>query len=100
MVSAFEVFTSDTDTYAVNHYELEPKEALDTVIDNRDSPRVLCNNEAASDKCCHNEYPPSCDCKFSIAGVVSVVVVGLKNFENRRKSSSIDLTFLPIFDIL
>ena len=79
-VSASEVFTSDADIPAVDRYESEAEEALDAVIYNRDSPRVLCNDEAASDKCCHNGCPPFCDCVFSISGMLSVIVAELKIF--------------------
>ena len=79
MVSASESYTSDADTCMVERYESEAEEALDAVIDNRDSPRVLCNDEAASNKCCHNGYPPFFDCGFIITGVLSVVEIGLKN---------------------
>ena len=71
--------TSDADILVVDQYESEAEEALDAVIDNRDSPRVLCNDEAASDKCCHIGYPPFCDCVFSISGMMSMFWIGLKN---------------------
>lgn len=78
LASASEVFISDANARVVDRYESEAEEALDAAIDNRDSPRVVCNDEAASDKCRHNGYPPFCDCEFSIACMFSVVLIGLK----------------------